>query len=135
MSHYRADTTREGHFRRTIVSAFEGICLLVVLIPTVFLGLATAHAVLNGRDPTYLFLMTIGIFLVSVFISGGALTLLTIAHNTEAICRILQVTRELELHQIATDVHRIEKVGQDKQSEAADKRAVSEHREQRAEPA
>jgi hypothetical protein len=100
-----------SNIRRLIVGAFETLCLLVVVIPTVVaIGLW-----IDARGDIFgaLVLAAAAVFLVSSFLAGGALTLLDIAHNTRLLANI------------ADDVHRMQRAELEARNQAAVRDALS----------
>jgi len=103
-------------FRTSIVSAFEQICIAIVVIPTGLAVLAALMAAFGdvpvgaSREDTVLVALLIAgaIFLMTIFLAGGALTLVSIMENTHEIARMLQRMEDKELRSIADDVHRME---------------------------
>lgn len=75
--------------RDTIVSTFGFLCTALVVIPT---AISIIIAV-NMPDPDLGLLFAGGVFLVSAFFAGGALTLVKIADNTG---EALEVLRRME---------------------------------------
>jgi len=63
-----------------------------------------------SREDTVLVALLIAgaIFLMTIFLAGGALTLVSIMENTHEIARMLQRMEDKELRSIANDVHRME---------------------------
>jgi hypothetical protein len=107
--------------RRLIVSTFETVCIALVLIPTGLIVLVTpfmarpfAGVIVAGLT-----------FIVTAFLAGGALTLVSIADSTQELVKILQRIEKTELHAIADDVHRIEGAGRDARNQAAVSAAMS----------
>ena len=102
-------------FRTSIVSAFEQICIAIVIIPTGLAVLAAVMAALGDvpvgasrEDTVPVALLIAGaIFLITIFLAGGALTLVSIMENTREIARMLQRMEEKELRSIADDIHRM----------------------------
>jgi hypothetical protein len=101
--------------RTLIVSTFEGICIALVVLPTILVLLAAlAVAVENGPEAAETMLsVAVVTFLASAFLAGGALTLVTISDNTAEIVRVLHEIEKTQLRSIAEDVHRMEASARD----------------------
>ena len=84
--------------RNIIIGAFELICLLIVVIPTLIAILVAIITLVNNSWVVFFAYLGIAImtFLSTAFISGAALTLLDIDHNTRTLVRI------------ASDMHRMQ---------------------------
>jgi hypothetical protein len=121
-SSVQGSITTTGSVRRLIVSTFETVCIALVLIPT---GLAVL-ALGFGERPLAGFVVAGLTFIVTAFLAGGALTLVSIANNTQALVQIFQRMEKTELRAIADDVHRIEGVGRDARNQAAVSAAISQ---------
>jgi hypothetical protein len=75
--------------RRLIVQTFEAICLAMVVIPTLA-GIVWVFA--GNRGDTLLW--TVGVFIFTSFLAGGALTLVDIANNTKGCMEALRDMRD-----------------------------------------
>src|SRR5262249_7207805 len=78
--------------RRLIVRTFEAICLAMVVIPTLA-GIGWVFAPGN-RDAETTLLWTVGVFIFTSFLAGGALTLVDIANNTKGCMEALRDMRD-----------------------------------------
>ena len=90
--------------RSIIISTFDTICIVLVVVPTALAALAT----INLKDENAFILgilFTVAIFIVTAFLAGGGLTLVSIADNTEDMVRALRQMETAELRPIADDVH------------------------------
>lgn len=77
--------------RRLIIGVFETICILMVVVPT-GLGIATVIFGIHERQELPI-ILTLGVFLVTSFLAGGALTLVEIARNTRGCLEALRSPR------------------------------------------
>jgi hypothetical protein len=109
-------------FRVLIVSIFEGVCIAFVIIPTLIALIA--FAAVSAEHPFSGFILPALTFLVTAFLAGGALTLVTIAHNTGEIVRVLQQIEKTELRTIADEVLRMEGAQRDARNLGAVSNAV-----------
>ena len=78
--------------RRLIVRTFETICLAMVVLPTAA-GILWVFAPGNRAQEITL-LLTVGVFIFTSFLAGGALTLVGIAHNTKGCMEALSDMRD-----------------------------------------
>jgi hypothetical protein len=112
-------SARQGSkLRDTIISTFEQICLAIVVIPSglaivLALSIATSDVPLPSgvsRDNAVVIalIFAAAIFLVTAFLAGGALTLVSIMENTREIAQTLESMRNAELRSIADDIQRLE---------------------------
>jgi len=92
---------RSKDVRGFIVSTYKWACLAFVLMPNVLVAAALALA---GRGLGHTLIFAALTFLVTAFIAGGALSLVSIAENTREAVEILQRMEQTELLPIATDV-------------------------------
>jgi hypothetical protein len=106
--------------RDLIVSTFEMVCLVIVVLPA---ALVLLGAVMTGNLFGGIILAAL-IFVVSAFLAGGALTLISIAENTSETVRVLKQV-DSELQSISKGVERIEKAWRDSRNEAAVNAAIS----------
>ena len=90
--------------RRWIVSTFEFMCILIVVLPT-----AAALAVFLNSQTVFALLTAIGMFFVTCFIAGGALTLVEVARNTRDIVSAIRRLEDAYLRGVAANVQRSEK--------------------------
>jgi uncharacterized membrane protein len=122
MSQERAREFSSRTIRRFIVSTFEATCVAIVVVPT---GIAAIVALQTNTAGMGL-LMTVVIFILTSFLSGGALTLVEIGRNMQAVVDMLQrMQADNHLHRIADDVHRIEEADRTARNEAAVSAAVA----------
>lgn len=102
--------------RQLIVSNFGAVCVALVVVPTAIFLLAALHAGLVARNIAACEFNTIAavlIFIVTSFLSGGALTLVRIGNDMRQVVRILQHIERAQIIPIADDVHRIERIERD----------------------
>jgi hypothetical protein len=95
---------RSEDFRSTrnfIVSVFENVCIGIALTPPAVIAIV---GLIDGH-PVFLAGLT---FVVTVFLVGGTLTLVSVADYMEEAVRILQRIEKTELRPITDEVHRIE---------------------------
>lgn len=95
---------RSKDFRSTrnfIVSVFENVCIVIALIPPAVIAMVS----LVDGHPVFLAGLT---FVVTVFLVGSTLTLVSVVDYMEEAVRILQRIEKTELRPITDDVHRIE---------------------------
>jgi hypothetical protein len=89
--------------RDLIVSTFEKVCIAFVLIPTA-IAILVALVGLFGQRPLAGIILAVLTFLVTAFLAGGALTLVSIAENTREVIRILQMMEKAELGPTADNI-------------------------------
>jgi hypothetical protein len=82
--------------RRLIVNTFETICIAMVIIPTA-LGILWALGMSTQKELAIIY--TLGVFLVTSFMAGGALTLVEIAKNTKGCLEALRDMRDTASHE------------------------------------
>lgn len=100
--------------RDFIVSTFEMVCLVIVVLPTVF----CLFIALISEEPIRLIIFAAIIFVVSAFLAGGALTVISIAENTSETVRLLKQI-DTALHSISKDSKLAEELGEIVAIEAA----------------
>jgi hypothetical protein len=90
--------------RKFIVGAFELVCILIVVIPTLIAVLIFVIALANDSPVVTIVYFGIAImtFLSTALISGGALTLLSIADNTRTLARIASDMHRMQSAQLDT---------------------------------
>jgi hypothetical protein len=78
--------------RRLIIRTFEALCIAMVIIPT---ALGILWVFLPGSHAQEMaILATVGVFLLTSLLAGGALTLVEIAQNTRGGMEALQDMRD-----------------------------------------
>jgi hypothetical protein len=87
---------KDGAIRKFIVSIFETVCLGLVVVPTAFGLLAVVIEFFSGTPTSFKYaaVATLIVFIATVFLTGVALTLLDIAHNTREMVERLQRMEE-----------------------------------------
>jgi hypothetical protein len=112
--------------RGRIVDTFEEVCIALVVIPTGIVALAGLLTLVSGAVSLGFTLLVSAVltFLVTAFLAGGALTLVSIADNTREIVQMLQRMEKTELAPIAVDLHRLEGIERDARNQAAVRAAI-----------
>jgi hypothetical protein len=118
---------KDGAIRKFIVSIFETVCLGLVVVPTAFGLLAVVIEFFSGTPTSFKYaaVATLIVFIATVFLTGVALTLLDIAHNTREMVERLQRMEEDNLKKLSDDVHRIEQADRDARNFAAVEAALA----------
>src|SRR5262249_37696715 len=81
-----------AEMRRGIIWTFEVLCIAMVILPTV-LGILWVFLPGSYEAETAI-LQTVGVFLLTSFLAGGALTLVEIARNTRGGMEALRDMRD-----------------------------------------
>ena len=71
-----------------------------------------------GGAPFSGIMLAVGVFVVSAFLAGGALTLVSVAEHTSETVRLLKQV-DTDLHSISNNVEGIERAWRDSRNEAA----------------